>query len=302
MSAGPAVRIPRQRTPHTPPAARHESRPVLRWLLLVVVLAACVWALRGTDVGIPSLLAGRDGAGRLLAGLYPPDVDGDLLSRVGIAVVETLQISIAALVIGAVLGLPLAILMAGNVGAPGWLSGPARLLATSLRGVPELLWALLFVATVGLGPAAGVYAIGLHAAGQFAKLASEQLEAVDPAPVEAIRFTGASRTAVAVWGVLPQARANVASQLLYQWECNIRSSVIIGFVGAGGIGQALSISLKLFRYQELATLIITVLIIIIGVDRLSRFFRARVGAATRTDQPNRTRSPFRRRRTESSNR
>jgi phosphonate transport system permease protein len=261
------------------PPARRETSRWWRWILVVVAAAAAVWSMYGTDVGIGSLIEGRDGARRMIEGLWPPDLDSELLSRVGTAVLETLQISIAALVIGAILGLPLAVLMAGNVGAPRWLSTPARLLATTLRGIPELLWALLFVATVGLGPAAGVYAIGLHAAGLLGKLCSEQLEAVDPAPVEALRLTGARRLALAVWGILPQARANIASQLLYQWECNIRSSVIIGFVGAGGIGQALGISLKLFRYEELATLIITVLVIIIAVDRLSRMFRSRVGAA-----------------------
>jgi len=278
----PRVRIPAQRgSRETPPApARRESRTGLRWLLTAVVAVAAVWSLWSTDVGIGSLLAGRDGAARMIDGLFPPDMDGELLSRVGIAVVETLQISIAALVIGAVLGLPLAALIAGNVGAPRWLAIPARLVAAGLRGVPELLWALLFVATVGLGPAAGVYAIGLHGAGLLAKLCSEQLEAVDPAPVEAVRVTGSTKTAVAVWAILPQARASIASQLWHQWECNIRSSVIIGFVGAGGIGQALGIALKLFRYQELATLIITVLIIIIAVDRMSVSFRARVGAST----------------------
>src|SRR5687768_7270142 len=133
---------------------------------------------------------------------------------------------------------------------------------TATTGVPELLWALLFVATVGLGPAAGVYAITLHAAGLLAKLCSEQLEAVDSAPVEAMRLTGASRTATALLGIFPQARANIASQLLYQWECNIRSSVVIGFVGAGGIGQALGIAMNLFRYEEMATLLVAVLLLV----------------------------------------
>jgi phosphonate transport system permease protein len=250
------------------------------WLLGFAVAAAAVWSLVNTDVGLGSLFAGREGASRLIGGLFPPDLGGDLLSRVATAMVETLQISIAALVLGVMTGLPLAVLMAGNVGAPRWLSEFARLIATAFRGVPELLWALLFVATVGLGPAAGVYAISLHAAGLLAKLCSEQMEAVDPAPVEAIRLTGASRTATALLAILPQARANIASQVLYQWECNLRSSVIIGFVGAGGIGQALGISMRLFRYQELATLMIAILILVLGVDRISRTFRARLGAAS----------------------
>jgi phosphonate transport system permease protein len=233
-----------------------------------------VWSLAGTGVGLRSLVEGRAGAARLLGGLFPPEVTGELLARVATAMLETVQISFAALLLGALLGLPMAVLIAGNVGAPGWLASAARVTAAGLRGVPELLWALLFVATVGLGPAAGAYAIGVHAAGMIAKLCSEQLEAVDPAPVEALQVT----TALAI---VPQARNGLASLLLYQWECNIRSSAVVGFVGAGGIGQALGIALRLFRYRELATLLAAVLVLVLSVDRLSRLLRRRMGAAAR---------------------
>lgn len=252
-----------------------------RWALLLGVLAVVVWSFEGTKVGIASLLEGRAGATRLITGLFPPEVGRPFLESVLTATLETLQISITALFLGAVIGLPLAALIAGNVEAPRWIAAGARVTAAVLRGVPELLWALLFVATVGLGPAAGVYAVALHAAGLLAKLCSEQMEAVDPAPVEATRLTGASRTATAVLSVFPQARSGFVSVLLYQWECNIRSSTVVGFVGAGGLGQALGISLSLFRYQELATLLVAVLVLILGVDRVSRMLRRRLGAATR---------------------
>ncbi|QSB16304.1 phosphonate ABC transporter, permease protein PhnE [Natronosporangium hydrolyticum] len=255
-----------------------------RWWRLAaasLVVAVVAWSLVGTGVGFGSVIAGRDGAGRILAGLFPPALDRPLLAQVGRASIETLQIAVASLVLGAVLAVPLAGLIAGNVAAPRWLAGAARTTATVLRGVPDLLWALLFVAAVGLGPAAGVYAISLHAAGMLAKLWSEQLEAVDPAPVEALRLTGAPRAAVASLAILPQARTNLLSQLLYQWECNVRASVIVGFVGAGGIGQELGVALRLFRYQELATLIIAVLLIIASQDQLSRWIRAHYGAASR---------------------
>ncbi|MFI0406510.1 phosphonate ABC transporter, permease protein PhnE [Actinomadura sp. 3N508] len=277
-------------TPVTAPPAPDEQRaapprrsPILspiRWLVVAAVVAACLWSLIGTGVGIGSLIDGRQGAAQLLGGLFPPELDGELLRRVGTATAETLQISIAALVLGAAAGLPLAVLIAGNVAAPRPVAAAARVVAAALRGVPELLWALLFVAAVGLGPAAGVYAVGLHAAGVVAKLCSEQMEAVEAAPVEAMRLTGASRTATTFLAIIPQARANIASQLLYQWECNLRSSVVIGFVGAGGIGQDLGIALRLFRYQELATLMLAVLILVLGVDRLSKIFRSRLGAAS----------------------
>jgi phosphonate transport system permease protein len=278
--------------PLTPPARQRQPRPHnviyrFRGLIIALAVAAAVsWALRGTGVGLTSLIEGRHGAARILRGMFPPNLSADLLSSVATAVAETFQISIAGLTFGALIGLPLAMVIAGNVQAPGWLASSARLLATSMRSVPELLWALIFVSVVGLGPAAGVYAISLHAAGMLAKLGSEQLEAVDPAPVEATRLTGASRPATALLAILPQARNNIASLLLYQWECNIRSSAVIGFVGAGGIGQALGISLHLFRYQEMATLLVALLLMVISVDRISRSVRRRLGAAVQSaDMP-----------------
>ncbi|MBM7814594.1 phosphonate transport system permease protein [Saccharothrix algeriensis] len=249
--------------------------------MLVLAVASVAWSLHGTGVSAASLVEGWGNAREILAGLFPPRTDGELLRSVGAAVVETLQISIAALFFGTAMGLALALPMAGNIGAPAWLALPARWTATVFRSVPELLWALVFVAAVGLGPAAGVYAISLHAAGLLAKLVSEQLEAVDAAPVEAVRLTGATKLATAVLAIVPQARNNIASLVLYQWECNIRGSAIIGFVGAGGIGQALGISMRLFRYEELATLMIALLVLVLSVDRISRFLRGRMGAATR---------------------
>lgn len=276
--------------PLKPPAeqpdrsTRGHVRRFRRLALLVVIAGAITWALLGTGVGIASLYEGRAGALRLIGGMFPPNLSADLLDSVATAVFETLHISIAGLFFGALIGLPLALMIAGNVRGPAWLAGAARLFATFMRSVPELLWALLFVSTVGLGPAAGVYAISLHAAGMLAKLASEQLEAVDPAPVEAVRLTGASRTATAVLAIVPQARNNLASLLLYQWECNIRSSAVIGFVGAGGIGQALGVSLHLFRYQELATLLIALVLMVMTVDRISRALRRSMGASVATSR------------------
>jgi phosphonate transport system permease protein len=274
------LRPPEPLAPSRPPPERPTPSRA-GWAVLVVAAIAVVWSILGTGVGIGSLVSGRDGAARMVTGLFPPDFSKPLLSSVLTATFQTLEISIAALFLCALIGLPLAALIAGNVQAPQWCSSAARVTAAFLRGVPELLWALLFVATVGLGPAAGVYAVALHGAGLLAKLCSEQMEGVPAAPVEAVRLTGASRTAVMALAIIPQARTGIVSLLLYQWECNIRSSTVIGFVGAGGIGQALGIALRLFRYQELATLLIAVLVLVLGVDRISRILRRRLGAAAR---------------------
>jgi phosphonate transport system permease protein len=253
---------------------------MVRWATVGAVLVVLLWSVQGTGISLGALIDGREGGLHLARGFLHPDLSGPFLADVAGAVLQTVQISLTGLLLAAPVGLAGAMLIAGNVGTPGWLRVTARAGAAFLRGVPDLLWALLFVATIGPGPAAGALAIAGHGAGLLAKLGAEQLEAVDPAPVEAVRLTGAGRAATTVLAIIPQARAGLASLLLYQWECNLRTSTVLGFVGAGGIGQELAISLRLFRYDELSTLILAVLLMILIVDQLSRLIRRRMGAAT----------------------
>lgn len=245
-------------------------------MVLVVVLLA--WSLHATEVGPASLVAGREQGTRLLAGLLRPDLDPAVLRVIGAAALQTVEISLAGLALAVVLAAPTALLLSGVSGAPYPLRVAARVVAGGLRGVPELVWALVFVATVGLGPAAGVYALGLHGAGLLAKLWAEQMEAVDPAPVEALRLTGAGDAAVLGLAVLPQARAGLASLALYQWECNVRTATVLGFVGAGGLGQLIDLSLRLFDYGRLATSVAAVLALVLAVDAVSRRLRGALGA------------------------
>lgn len=184
------------------------------------------------------------------------------------------------LALAAVLAAPLGVLMAANVGAPSSVREGVRLIAAFLRGVPDLLWALLLVAALGPGPAAGALAIVIHGAGTLAKLWAEQLESVAPAPVEALSLMGVGKPAIAALAIIPLARAGIVSLLLYQGECNIRTSTVLGFVGAGGIGQELAISLKLFRYEQLSTLVIAVLALMLLTDVVSRRWRSTPGART----------------------
>lgn len=272
---GPPPPPPGQAPP--PPRGRRRLR---RWGGASIVVLLVAWSVQGTDIGLGTLLEGRESGLRMLREFLRPDLSPEFLGIVGSAAIETIQISVAALLLCVLLGMPLAALIAGNVQAPGWIASTARVVAASLRGIPELLWALLFVATVGPGAAAGVYAIALHGAGLIAKLCSEQLEAVDPAPVEALRLTGASRPATALLATVPQARTGLISLVLYQWECNIRAATIVGLVSAGGIGQDLVIALKLFRYDEAGTLVVVIVGLILAVDLVSRVVRRRLGAAS----------------------
>jgi len=257
----------------------HTRRRGGRWGMSALVIIAVWWSVDATGIGPSDLVAGRDGGARLARAFLQPDLSSELLRAVASAALETLHISVAGLLIAVLIGLPAALLIAGNLELHPAVQRTAILIAATMRGVPELLWALVFVATVGLGPAAGVYAIGIHGAGLLAKLASEQLEAVDPAPVEAIRMAGAGRLGIATLAVIPQARPGLISLILYLWECNIRTATVVGFVGAGGIGGALDIALRLFRYEELSTLVLAVLVLILAVDGLSRGVRRRVGIA-----------------------
>jgi phosphonate transport system permease protein len=142
-----------------------------------------------------------------------------------------------------------------------------------LRSIPELFWALIFILAVGLGPFAGVLALGFHTGGVLGKLFSEVIEEVNPQPIEALQATGASPAAVLAYGIFPLALPQLIAYTLYRWEVNIRAAAIIGVVGAGGIGRDIYLAVSLFHYHQLLTLLLMTLIIVTLVDYLSTGIR-----------------------------
>lgn len=254
-----------------------------RWGGAAGIGLVLVWAVSGVD---PGALGGLDVRGaQALRGVLHPDLAPVVLREVLAHAAQTLQIAVAGLAASCVLAAPLALLMAGSSRTARPLRVLARAVAGLLRGIPELVYALLLVAVVGLGPLAGTLALAVHGAGLLAKLWSEQLEAVDGRAVEAVRLSGAGRGAVLLLAVLPQARPGLLSLTLYQLECNVRSATVLGVVGAGGLGQAIDLSLRLFDYARLGTLIAAVLVLVLGVDALSRRLRGRWGADVRAVTP-----------------
>ena len=252
------------------------GRSAGRWGSGAALLLVGAWALHGAELG---RLADLDVRGaRALAGVLRPDLSAVVLREVAAQAVETLQIALAGLVLAVLLAVPLALAASGSARAARPLRGAARGLAAVLRGVPELVYALVLVTVVGLGPVAGTCAVAIHGAGLLAKLWAEQLEAVDERPVQALRLAGASRPAVLALAVVPLARPGLVSILLYQLECNVRTATVLGVVGAGGLGQAIDLSLRLFDYGRLSTLVLTVLVLVLGVDAVSRRLRRRWGA------------------------
>jgi phosphonate transport system permease protein len=165
---------------------------------------------------------------------------------------------------------------ARNVTPEGLLYYPARWLLNFLRGIDSFVFALLFVAAVGLGPFAGVLGVALHSAGSVAKLWSEAIETIEPGPLEAVAMTGAGRLKIVFYALLPDVLPALLSTSLYIWEFNIRSSTVLGLVGAGGIGQDLKNAVDLLDFPSVATIILIILGMVTAVDQLSAWMRRRL--------------------------
>lgn len=269
----------------------------LRRIAALALAGAAVLAAAAARLDLP--LAELASAGPLralaasVAGSVPPDLDPAFLRRVGPAALETLVVSVVGTALAAVLGLALAWAAA----PPGGLddgAGPlrralrtaaraaARGLMNLLRTLPELLWALLLVLAVGLGPFAGALALGLHTAGVLGRLYVEALEEAAPEPVAALAGAGAGRTAAALFGTLPQVAPQLVAYTLYRWEVNVRASAVLGVVGAGGLGTLLQLSLGLFQVHRTLTLVLVVVALVTAVDLVSAALRTRlVGAVSR---------------------
>jgi phosphonate transport system permease protein len=186
--------------------------------------------------------------------------------------IETVQIAIWGTALAVVFGVPFAILSSSNV-CPQWVVQPIRRLMDAARAINEIVFALLFVVAVGLGPLAGVMALFVHNLGVIAKLFSEAVEAIDPRPVEGIRSTGASRLQEVIYGVVPQVLPLWSSFTLYRFETNVRSATVLGIVGAGGIGHSLYENIRSFQYGETAAIILIIVATVSLIDVLSSQLR-----------------------------
>ena len=280
-------------TPTVPPRTRgHDRRG---WLVSAGIVALVVWSYRGTGVALGQLI-GPEGLRQIavyVGGLFPPDLSWAALRDAGIGAVETFAISLVGSVLAVGIALPLSLLTARTLLYHGVLfevRPPARgaralrigiyagakALLNLLRTIPEILWALIFVFMVGLGPFPGVLALAFHTGGVLGKLFGEVIEDVDPRPIEALQATGAGRLRIMLYGILPQAAPQFVSYALYRWEVNIRAAAVLGFVGAGGLGQRIHVTISLFLEHQLLTLILAIYAMVTLVDALSAYLRRRL--------------------------
>ena len=242
-------------------------------LLLLATLVAVVASF--AYLGIDLLFLGQtDNLGQMggyAQRFLQPDLSQPHLLAVGRGALETLAMSALGTLLAALLGLALALPAAGRFGWPA--QALVRLLLNALRAIPELVWAALMVLAAGLGPNAGTLALALHTAGVLGRLFAEALENTPTAPAEAIRLQGGGQIAAFCYGTLPNLWPQLLAYTLYRWENNIRMASVLGFVGAGGLGQMLYVSLSLFQEAQASTVIIAMLLLVLAVDALSGWSR-----------------------------
>lgn len=216
------------------------------------------------------LFQGNDFLSSMVAQFLAPDFSNlPLYIR---KMIETVQIALWGTVLAIIFGAPLALLASSNI-APAWVVFPMRRLMDASRAINDLVFAVLFVAVVGLGPLPGVLAIFVHNLGIVSKLFSEAVEAIDHRPVEGIRTTGATRLQEIVYGVIPQVIPLWSSFSLYRFETNVRSATVLGIVGAGGIGFTFNEAFKGFRFEEASAIIIVMVVTVSVIDMISSRLR-----------------------------
>jgi len=247
------------------------ARRLRGWLLWFVIFALLAWAWTPAEMyrGVDLVHDWRNMAEFGSAFLQPNFHDWDSYLA---DMVVTLQIATWGTALAVLFGVPFSILSAANV-CPAFVVQPVRRLMDACRAINEIVFALMFVVAVGLGPFAGVMALAVHNLGVFAKLFSEAVESIDPRPVEGIRATGAGRLQEVIFGVIPQVAPLWSSLTLYRLETNVRSATTLGIVGAGGIGQTLYESIRSFHYADTAAQVIIVVATVMAIDLLSARLR-----------------------------
>ncbi len=235
----------------------------LGWAAVLLVLAAS-W--KGADMRPLELLRDSGNMAQYASEFFPPNF-GDWRMYVEEMIV-TLQIAVWGTALAVISAVPLGLLASSNI-VPWWVYQPVRRVLDAFRAINEMVFAMLFVVAVGLGPFAGVLALWIHTAGTLAKLFSEAVEAIDPQPVEGIRSTGASALHEIVYGVIPQVMPLWISYTLYRFEANVRSASVVGMVGAGGIGVVLWEIIRGFQYAETAAVMIIIIVTVSLIDLIS---------------------------------
>jgi phosphonate transport system permease protein len=268
------------------PPSMHDPL-MLRRLSIALTALIVLWPLMRLAQFHPATLfdpANLHVMATFLAGFLPPSTGPDFLRLLLAATLQTLAMATAGMALAFVIAVPLALCATRSlsVSAIGPANGrwrgrvvrqAVRTLMVALRAIPEVVWALMFVRALGLGPAAGVLALAITYGGMLAKVYAEILESTDARPARALLQAGSGRVATLCFGLLPLAAQELVSYTVYRWECAVRAAVVMGFVGAGGLGQLMDQSLKMLSGGEVSSIAIVFLSLVILADEISRALR-----------------------------
>ena len=245
-----------------------------RLAIVAVAIAVLWWAALGSQLSVVELVKGAPWMADFISRMFPPN--WEFMGKLVVPAIETIQIAIWGTLLGVVLAVPVCFLAARNITPNGFIFHFMRQVLNIARGINEIILALIFVAAVGLGPFPGVLALALHGAGMLGKFFAESIEEIDQGPIEALRSTGAGPIQIIVFGVMPQVITAWIAVILYRFETNLRQATVLGMVGAGGIGFELVGSMKLFQYQDTATCILVIVVMVMTADFISSKLRARI--------------------------
>jgi phosphonate transport system permease protein len=257
-----------------PPPSRAPRLSALTWAGLVLFAAFFIQGLMQAQVSPQRLGSGVANLAQFIGQAFPPD-----FSRIGPlarSMYETLLMAFVGVGVGVVISLPIAVLSARNTSPHPAVRTFCRLVIAVCRTIPDLVWAMVFLVAVGFGPLAGMLAIVADTMGFCARFFSERIEEIRPGPAEALASTGAGRTSVICGAIIPEAFPSFVATSLYAVEKSVRAAVVLGLVGAGGIGVELRSAMNLFQYPQALTIILLILVVVIACEQVSSYFRKRL--------------------------
>lgn len=253
---------------------KRYSRYAIKFSMVLLAMLVLYWSGKGADISASRFVSGIPAILNYLSRMLPPD--WSYLKVIWIPTIETIEIAIWGTLLSIFVAVPLGFLAALNIAPHRVVFEFSRFTLNALRGVSELVFALVFVSAVGLGPFPGVLALALHNAGMLGKFFAEAIEAVDPGPLEALKATGATWSQGIVYAIIPQIIPHFVTYILYRFEVSIRSATVLGLVGAGGIGFHLISSIRLFDYQTTSVILITIVLLTVITDFVGTKIRARI--------------------------
>ena len=246
-----------------------------RFAVYMVIAAAVVLSVRTVEVIPDFIVDAPEQIADLLKRMWPPDF-ASYPQEIHAALLDSLHIATVGTVLGVAMALPFGFLAARNVTPWSWLNWAARLVLISTRSVNTLVFALFFVAVFGPGALAGTLAIAFHSIGFVGRLFSEALENTSPGPIEALRAAGAPAASVITFGYWPQVVPAFWSLVLFRWDINVRESIVLGLVGAGGVGMVLDNALNLFQWTRVAMVLIAILSVVIAAEIAVTYIRKKI--------------------------